>query len=108
MLTETPSPTLMSSRTGGISCGHPHQRKEKGNPISAARPGIQTPDILGKVAACVMTGAGIVSVPAASWLARAGQEVVLPEKGAVGAEQPGRNRSSRSATSSCNRAHTSG
>ncbi|MEI2385499.1 FAD-binding oxidoreductase [Breoghania sp. JC706] len=40
---------------------------------------------------CVVIGAGIVGVSAAYWLARAGQRVVLVEKGRVGAEQSSRN-----------------
>ncbi|QPC41540.1 FAD-binding oxidoreductase [Kaustia mangrovi] len=40
---------------------------------------------------CVVIGAGIVGVSAAYWLARAGQRVVLLEKGRVGAEQSSRN-----------------
>lgn len=39
----------------------------------------------------VVIGAGIVGVCAAYWLARAGQRVVLLEKGRVGAEQSSRN-----------------
>ena len=39
----------------------------------------------------VVIGAGIVGVSAAYWLARAGQKVVLIEKGQVGAEQSSRN-----------------
>ncbi|OCX59972.1 D-amino-acid oxidase [Thioclava sp. SK-1] len=40
---------------------------------------------------CVIIGAGIVGVSAAYWLARAGMNVVLLEKGVVGAEQSSRN-----------------
>ncbi|WP_186394875.1 FAD-binding oxidoreductase [Stappia sp. TSB10GB4] len=52
---------------------------------------IDTPNILPPVADCVVIGGGIVGVSAAYWLARAGQTVVLLEKGAVGAEQSSRN-----------------
>ena len=40
---------------------------------------------------CVVIGGGIVGVSAAYWLARAGQRVVLLEKGRIGAEQSSRN-----------------
>lgn len=40
---------------------------------------------------CVVIGGGIVGVSAAYWLARAGQSVVLLEKGRIGAEQSSRN-----------------
>ena len=52
---------------------------------------IDTPDVLPAEADCVVIGAGIVGVCAAYWLARAGQRVVLLEKGRVGAEQSSRN-----------------
>lgn len=52
---------------------------------------IETPDTLPLNADCVVIGAGIVGVSAAYWLARAGQRVVLLEKGLVGAEQSSRN-----------------
>ena len=52
---------------------------------------IETPDTLPSSADCVVIGAGIVGVSAAYWLARAGQRVVLLEKGRVGAEQSSRN-----------------
>jgi glycine/D-amino acid oxidase-like deaminating enzyme len=52
---------------------------------------IATPDTLPAHADCVVIGAGIVGVSAAYWLARAGQRVVLLEKGRVGAEQSSRN-----------------
>lgn len=52
---------------------------------------IATPDTLPPAADCVVIGGGIVGVCAAWWLARAGQSVVLLEKGAVGAEQSSRN-----------------
>ncbi|MDR7126658.1 FAD-binding oxidoreductase [Pseudotabrizicola sp. 4114] len=52
---------------------------------------IDTPNILPPAADCVVIGGGIVGVCAAYWLARAGQKVVLLEKGAVGAEQSSRN-----------------
>ncbi|MDD7972998.1 NAD(P)/FAD-dependent oxidoreductase [Roseinatronobacter alkalisoli] len=52
---------------------------------------IATPDTLPAEADCVVIGAGIVGVSVAYWLARAGQKVVLVEKGAVGAEQSSRN-----------------
>ena len=44
-----------------------------------------------KAADCVVIGAGIVGVAAAYWLVRAGLDVVLLEKGRVGAEQSSRN-----------------
>ena len=40
---------------------------------------------------CVVVGAGITGTCAAYWLARAGQRVVLLEKGRIGAEQSSRN-----------------
>lgn len=52
---------------------------------------IQTPADLPAHADCVVIGGGIVGVCAAYWLARAGQKVVLLEKGRVGAEQSSRN-----------------
>ncbi|MGR3824051.1 MAG: NAD(P)/FAD-dependent oxidoreductase [Salipiger marinus] len=52
---------------------------------------IATPDAVPSDADCVVIGGGIVGVSAAYWLARAGQKVVLVEKGAVGAEQSSRN-----------------
>ena len=52
---------------------------------------IATSDNLPTHADCVVIGGGIVGVSAAYWLARAGQNVVLVEKGAVGAEQSSRN-----------------
>ena len=52
---------------------------------------LDTPDVLPAEADCVVIGAGIVGVCAAYWLARAGQRVVLLEKGRVGAEQSSRN-----------------
>jgi glycine/D-amino acid oxidase-like deaminating enzyme len=52
---------------------------------------IDTPNSLPPVADCVIIGGGIVGVSAAYWLARAGQKVVLLEKGSVGAEQSSRN-----------------
>lgn len=52
---------------------------------------METPDTLPESADCVVIGAGIVGVSAAYWLARAGQRVVLLEKGAIGAEQSSRN-----------------
>ncbi|SCY94623.1 NAD(P)/FAD-dependent oxidoreductase [Paracoccus tibetensis] len=59
--------------------------------MSAPCLAISTPDILPSDADCVVIGGGIVGVSAAYWLARAGQKVVLVEKGAVGAEQSSRN-----------------
>lgn len=59
--------------------------------MSAPLKTIATPDILPPSADCVVIGGGIVGVCAAYWLARAGQKVVLLEKGAVGAEQSSRN-----------------
>ena len=52
---------------------------------------IETANTLPPEADCVVIGGGIVGVSAAYWLARAGQRVVLLEKGAVGAEQSSRN-----------------
>jgi glycine/D-amino acid oxidase-like deaminating enzyme len=52
---------------------------------------IATADVLPETADTVVIGAGIVGVSAAYWLARAGQRVVLLEKGRVGAEQSSRN-----------------
>jgi glycine/D-amino acid oxidase-like deaminating enzyme len=52
---------------------------------------VSTENSLPPRADCVVIGAGIVGVSAAYWLARAGQHVVLLEKGAVGAEQSSRN-----------------
>lgn len=52
---------------------------------------ITTETVLPASADCVVIGAGIVGVCAAYWLARAGQKVVLIEKGQVGAEQSSRN-----------------
>jgi glycine/D-amino acid oxidase-like deaminating enzyme len=52
---------------------------------------IETPTELPADADCVVIGGGIVGVSAAYWLARAGQRVVLLEKGRIGAEQSSRN-----------------
>ena len=52
---------------------------------------IETQTELPESADCVVIGAGIVGVSTAYWLARAGQKVVLLEKGRVGAEQSSRN-----------------
>ncbi|MDF0600967.1 FAD-binding oxidoreductase [Psychromarinibacter sp. C21-152] len=52
---------------------------------------VETTQDLPREADCVVIGAGIVGVCAAYWLARAGQKVVLIEKGRVGAEQSSRN-----------------
>ncbi|WP_454831819.1 NAD(P)/FAD-dependent oxidoreductase [Pseudoxanthomonas wuyuanensis] len=52
---------------------------------------IATADALPDSADTVVIGAGIVGTCAAYWLARAGQRVVLLEKGRVGAEQSSRN-----------------
>ncbi|SDF95839.1 NAD(P)/FAD-dependent oxidoreductase [Alloyangia pacifica] len=52
---------------------------------------IDTQTELPETADCVVIGAGIVGTSAAYWLARAGQKVVLLEKGRVGAEQSSRN-----------------
>ncbi len=52
---------------------------------------IDTEQQLPPAADCVVIGAGIVGVSTAYWLARAGQKVVLLEKGRVGAEQSSRN-----------------
>jgi glycine/D-amino acid oxidase-like deaminating enzyme len=52
---------------------------------------IKTSDDVPPSADCVVIGGGIVGVCAAWWLARAGQKVVLVEKGRVGAEQSSRN-----------------
>ncbi|WP_439561920.1 NAD(P)/FAD-dependent oxidoreductase [Roseinatronobacter sp.] len=59
--------------------------------MTAPRLSISTPESPPVAADCVVIGAGIVGVSAAYWLARAGQKVVLLEKGAVGAEQSSRN-----------------
>lgn len=52
---------------------------------------INTKPDLPSYADCVVIGGGIVGVCAAYWLARAGQNVVLLEKGRVGCEQSSRN-----------------
>lgn len=52
---------------------------------------VETPLTLPADADVVVIGAGIVGVSAAYWLARAGQRVVLVEKGLIGAEQSSRN-----------------
>src|SRR6056297_3765242 len=52
---------------------------------------IETHCDLPKRADCVVIGGGIVGVCTAYWLARAGQDVVLLEKGRIGAEQSSRN-----------------
>ena len=52
---------------------------------------IETSNTMPAAADCVVIGGGIVGVSAAYWLARAGQKVVLLEKGSVGAEQSSRN-----------------
>ncbi|WP_341485700.1 FAD-binding oxidoreductase [Thioclava sp. GXIMD4215] len=52
---------------------------------------LESSDMLPAEADCVVIGAGIVGTCAAYWLARAGQKVVLLEKGRVGAEQSSRN-----------------
>jgi glycine/D-amino acid oxidase-like deaminating enzyme len=52
---------------------------------------IPTDPDLPQAADCVVIGAGIAGVSAAYWLARAGQRVVLLEKGRIGAEQSSRN-----------------
>ncbi|WP_199260851.1 NAD(P)/FAD-dependent oxidoreductase [Paracoccus binzhouensis] len=52
---------------------------------------IETASELPARADCVVIGGGIVGVSAAYWLARAGQSVVLLEKGRIGAEQSSRN-----------------
>ncbi|MBO9467804.1 FAD-binding oxidoreductase [Tropicibacter sp. R15_0] len=52
---------------------------------------ISTATQLPSEADCVVIGAGIVGTCTAYWLARAGQKVVLLEKGRVGAEQSSRN-----------------
>lgn len=52
---------------------------------------IETQADLPDHADCVVIGGGIVGVSAAYWLARAGQNVVLLEKGRIGAEQSSRN-----------------
>jgi glycine/D-amino acid oxidase-like deaminating enzyme len=59
--------------------------------MSAPCLAIATSDTLPPQADCVVIGGGIVGVSAAYWLARAGQSVVLVEKGAIGAEQSSRN-----------------
>jgi len=52
---------------------------------------IETANTLPAQADCVVIGGGIVGTCTAYWLARAGQRVVLLEKGQVGAEQSSRN-----------------
>lgn len=52
---------------------------------------IETDGTMPPDADCVVIGGGIVGVCAAYWLARAGQKVVLLEKGRVGGEQSSRN-----------------
>jgi len=52
---------------------------------------IETESHLPADADCVVIGGGIIGVSAAYWLARAGQKVVLLEKGRIGAEQSSRN-----------------
>lgn len=52
---------------------------------------IETPADPPDHADCVVIGGGIAGVSAAYWLARAGQSVVLLEKGRIGAEQSSRN-----------------
>ncbi len=52
---------------------------------------ISTDTDLPAQADCVVIGGGIVGVSTAYWLARAGQKVVLLEKGRIGAEQSSRN-----------------
>lgn len=47
---------------------------------------IETHSELPRQADCVVIGGGIVGVCTAYWLARAGQRVVLVEKGRLGAE----------------------
>lgn len=59
--------------------------------MSAPLKAIETSGDLPAQADCVVIGAGIVGVSTAYWLARAGQKVVLLEKGQVGAEQSSRN-----------------
>ena len=52
---------------------------------------IETAGDLPARADCIVIGGGIVGVSTAYWLARAGQSVVLLEKGRIGAEQSSRN-----------------
>lgn len=52
---------------------------------------IETPTAAPPQADCVVIGGGIIGVSTAYWLARAGQKVVLLEKGRIGAEQSSRN-----------------
>ena len=59
--------------------------------MSPPRLAVTTSDILPAEADCVVIGGGIVGVCTAWWMARAGQKVVLVEKGAVGGEQSSRN-----------------
>ncbi|TFL17165.1 NAD(P)/FAD-dependent oxidoreductase [Jannaschia formosa] len=59
--------------------------------MSAPRLAVTTSDVLPPEADCVVIGGGIVGTCAAWWLARAGQKVVLVEKGAIGGEQSSRN-----------------
>ena len=59
--------------------------------MSPPRLAIRTEDVLPQQADCVVIGGGIVGAAAAWWLARAGQSVVIVEKGEIGAEQSSRN-----------------
>lgn len=59
--------------------------------MSAPLMQIDTDSELPQEADCVVIGAGIVGVSSAYWLARSGMNVVLLEKGRVGAEQSSRN-----------------
>jgi glycine/D-amino acid oxidase-like deaminating enzyme len=52
---------------------------------------IETDQNLPEQADCVIIGAGIIGVSTAYWLARAGINVVLLEKGVIGGEQSSRN-----------------
>ncbi len=52
---------------------------------------IETSNTLPAKADTVVIGGGIIGVCTAYWLARAGQQVVLLEKGRIGAEQSSRN-----------------
>jgi len=59
-------------------------------PISDTSP-VEHTSALPEAADCVVIGGGVIGVMTAYWLARAGQSVVLVEKGRVAGEQSSRN-----------------